>query len=182
MDEILIPEDVFNRAFGNRRKRRKTTDAEGERRKLAAFEGQRLKADALALLESRREVYVNRGRRALLTVMLTGDGTATADAVRDLVTLPPGIDAKLFGTVPHRLAYDRIIVNAGRVKTARAVAHGRYVELWRLADRAAAEAWLRNHPDLPDPADVDQGDAVQRVLFPTQETATPTGDTAGAAL
>ena len=53
------------------------------------------------------QAFVNRGRRALLTVMLTGDGTATADAVRDLVTLPPGIDAKLFGTVPHRLAYDR---------------------------------------------------------------------------
>ncbi len=145
-------------------------------------EGEAKKAAALALLESRREVFVNRGRRALLTAMLDGDGTATADAVRDLVTLPPGIDAKLFGSVPHRLAYDGIIRNAGRVKTARAVAHGRYVELWRLADRAAAEAWLRNHPDLPDPADVDQGDAVQTVLFPIQETATPTGDTAGAAL
>jgi hypothetical protein len=162
--------------------RRRAADAEGERRKVAATEGQRLKADALALLESRRQAFVNRGRRALLAAMLTGDGTATADAVRDLVTLSPGIDAKLFGTVPHRLAYDGIIRNAGRVKTARAVAHGRYVELWRLADRAAAEAWLRSHPDLPDPTEVDQGDAVQAVLFPIQETATPTGDTAGAAL
>ena len=145
-------------------------------------EGEGKKAAALALLESRRQAFVNRGRRALLTVMLIGDGTATADAVRDLETLPPGIDAKLFGSVPHRLACDGIIRNAGRVKTARAVAHGRYVELWRLVDRAAAEAWLNSHPDLPDPADVDQGDAVQRVLFPTQEIATPTGDTAGAAL
>jgi hypothetical protein len=145
-------------------------------------EGEAKKAAALALLESRREVFVNRGRRALLRAMLDGDGSATADDVRALVELPPGIDVKLFGTVPHRLAYGRIIANAGRVKTARAVAHGRYVELWRLADRAAAEAWLRSHPDLPDPADVDQGDAVQTVLFPIQETATPTGDAAGAAL
>ena len=142
----------------------------------------RKKADALALLESRREVFVNRGRRALLRAMLDGDGTATADDVRDLVELPPDIDPKLFGTVPRRLAYDRIIRNAGRVKTARAVAHGRWVELWQLADRAAAEAWLRYHPDLPDPADADQGDARARCSFPHPKTATPTGDTAGAAL
>ncbi len=147
-----------------------------------AADGERRKADALALLESRREVFVNRGRRALLTVMLDGDGTATADDVRNLVELPPGIDPKLFGTVSHRLAYDRIIRNAGRVRTVRAVAHGRWVELWELADRAAAETWLRNHPDLPDPADVDQGDKRQGVLFTIQEIATPTGDTAGAAL
>jgi len=145
-------------------------------------EGEAKKADAMALLELRREVFINRGRRALLRAMLDGDGTATADDVRDLVELPTGIDAKLFGAVPHRLAYDGIIRNAGRVKTARAVAHGRWVELWRLADRAAAEAWLRSHPDLPDAADVDQGDAVQRVLFSIHSIATPTGDTAGAAL
>ena len=113
--------------------------------------------------------------------MLNGNGTATTDDVRAVVELPPDIDPKLFGTVPHRLAYDRVIRNAGRVKTTRAIAHGRWVELWGLADRAAAEAWLRNHPDLPDP---DQGDAVQGVLFPlgpqnergaTAATASPGG-------
>jgi len=145
-------------------------------------EGEAKKAEALALLEARREAFVRRGRRALLRALLDGDGTATADDVRDLVELPPGIDAKLFGTVPHRLAYDGIIRNAGRVKTTRAVAHGRWVELWQLADAAAAEHWLWEHPDLPDRADVDQGDAVQHVLFSIHETATPTGDTAGAVL
>jgi hypothetical protein len=44
-----------------------------------------------------------------------------------------------------------------------------------------AVRWLVNHPDLPDPG-ADQGDGHQRVLLDLhQETATPTGDAAGAA-
>ena len=144
-------------------------------------DGERAKADALALLEARRECYVRRGRRALLTAMLDGDGTATADDVRAAVDLPPGIDAKLFGTVPHRLAYDRIIRNAGRVKTARAVAHARWLERWALADRAAALRWLADHPDLRDPGD--QAAGSQGFLFPTTNNEpTPTAGTAGAGL
>jgi hypothetical protein len=153
-------------------------------RNRGAGEGEVLKVDALALLEAQREVFVRRGRRALLRAMLDGDGTATTDDVRAVVELPPGIDPKLFGPVPHRLAYDRIIRNAGRVKTARAVAHGRYVELWELADRDKALAWLAAHPDVPDPAEfvecspngprtlADQGDGKQQsVLFATHPLA-----------
>jgi len=49
---------------------------------------------------------------------------------------------------------------------------------------AAAEQWLRDYPDLPDPTDDDRGAGKrQGVLFNlTQETATPTGAAAGAAL
>jgi hypothetical protein len=55
-------------------------------------EGERRKADALTLLQAQREVFVRRGRRALLEAMLDGDGTATADDVRDAVKLPDPAD------------------------------------------------------------------------------------------
>ena len=71
-------------------------------------EGELLKREALTLLEARREVYVLRGRRALLGALLCS-GTATADDVRDAVELPPGINPKLFGSVPGSLAKAGII-------------------------------------------------------------------------
>ena len=144
-------------------------------------EGERLKAAALALLEARRECYVRRGRRAILTAMLASDGTATADDVRAAVELPADMDPRCLGTVPGRLAYDKIIRPDGRTKTTRAAAHARWLERWALIDPAGAVRWLADHPDLPDPA-ADQGDRHQGVLFDiSQETATPTGDAAGAA-
>ncbi len=142
-------------------------------------DGEAAKAAALALLEARREVYIRRGRRALLQAMLDGDGTASTDDVRAVVELPPGIDPKLFGTVAYRLVYDRVIRNAGRTKTTRAVAHGRWLELWELADRAAALRWLVDHPDLPDPAD--QAAGSQGFLFPIQPTNEPGAAGAAAA-
>jgi hypothetical protein len=145
-------------------------------------EGERRKADAFALLEARRECYVRRGRRALLAVMLDGDGTATADDVRNAVELPGDLDPRCFGSVPGVLARAGLICRAEFAQSGRAERHASYIGVWELVNREAAERWLWNHPDLPDPADVDLGDAVQRVLFPIQEAATPTGDTAGAAL
>ncbi len=53
-------------------------------------EGERRKRDALAMLDARRQVYVNRGRRALLRRLLDA-GSATADDVRAAVELPAGI-------------------------------------------------------------------------------------------
>jgi len=38
-------------------------------------DGECRKADALYLLETRRQVYIRRGRRALLLAMLAGDGS-----------------------------------------------------------------------------------------------------------
>jgi len=113
--------------------------------------GERRKADALELLEARRELYVLRGRRALVGKMLAGDGTATADDVRAAVELPAELDPRCLGSVPGRLAYDGIIGPAGFVRSARPEGHARWIQVWQLADRAAAEAWLRDHPDRPDP-------------------------------
>ena len=142
-------------------------------------EGERLKQDALRLLESRREAYVRRGRRALLTAMLDGAGIATADDVYAAVELSPGTDPRCLGSVPGTLAYLKIIRAVGFVRSTRRERHASWLQVWELADRPGAEGWLATHPDLPDP---DEGDKQQGVLFSTQETATPTGAAAGAAL
>lgn len=144
-------------------------------------EGEALKADLLALLETRRQVYIRRGRRAMLSAMLAGDGRATADDVRAAVELPPGIDPRCLGTVPGVLAYAKIIRATGFVRSARPERHASWLQVWELIDRAAAERWLADHPDLPDPANADQGNSPRRqgILFDHQTT-TPTACTVGA--
>ena len=146
-------------------------------------EGDRRKVEALAMLAARREVYIRRGRRALLDAMLAGNGTATADDVQAAVELPSGIDPRCLGSVPGRLAYDGLIEAAGFTRSTRPETHSRWVQVWRLADRAAAEQWLQERPDVPDLGADDAGAAiVQRPLFATpQEAATPVLQGAGAA-
>lgn len=109
-------------------------------------EGERRKLDAHAMLEARREVFVNRGRRELLMAALL-NGTATADDVRDAVKLPDGVDPVCLGSVPGPLARANIISRAGYAPTQRAAGHGRPVTVWLLIDHTAAMNWLRNHPD-----------------------------------
>lgn len=121
-------------------------------------EGERRKAEAHALLEAWREVFVNRGRRALLLKLLS-NGTATADDVRSAVELPAGVGPKCFGSVPGQLARAGIIEHAGFVTTARPTAHARPVSVWQLRDRVAALAWLDAHPDRPDPLPEPEDDA-----------------------
>ncbi len=131
------------------------------------------------MLAHRRDFYVLRGRRALLVALL-GTGEATADDVRDGLDLPAGIDPVCLGAVPLALVRAGIIRRAGYAPTCRPMAHARPVSVWTLADREAAERWLRNHPDLPDLVDDGQGDGKrQGVLFDSQKTATPTGPAAG---
>ena len=115
-------------------------------------EGERRKQDAFALLAATREVVIRRAQRALLTVLLE-TGSGTADDVRALVELPPGVNAKCFGAAPGPLARAGIISQAGFVKTNRPEAHARPLTLWELVDRVTAMRWLDSHPDLPDPGD-----------------------------
>jgi hypothetical protein len=143
-------------------------------------EGERRKAAAQNLLADHRETVVRRAQRALLSVVLEA-GKATADDVRELVELPPGVNAKCFGAAPGPLARAKIIRADGFAKTCRPVGHARPVTIWALADREKAMRWLADHPDLPAPADDDRGNGkVQGVLFPIQETATPAAGTVGA--
>jgi hypothetical protein len=150
--------------------------------KCGAIEGERRKLDAFAMLTTNRETVIRRAQRALLTVLLE-TGSATIDDVRELVELPPGVGPKCFGAAPGVLARAKIIRADGFAKTCRPIGHARPVTVWALADRTAAERWLRDHPDLPD-ADEGEGvaDKQQTALFDPQETATPTAGTAGAAL
>jgi len=121
------------------------TGCDGER------EGERRKRDKLAMLEAQREVFVNRGRRALLGRLLAA-GTATADDVMAAVTLPAEIDPRCFGAVPGPLAKAGIICFVEFVKSNRPQRHGSYIQLWALVDRDEALLWLAGHPDMPDPA------------------------------
>jgi hypothetical protein len=150
--------------------RRLQDEGEGERRKLGA----------LALLRDGREALVRRAQRAVLGVLME-TGRASADDVRGLVELPPGVNAKVLGAAPGPLARAGIIRGAGYAKTCRPVAHARPVTIWMLADRAAAERWLRHHPDLPEPAKDERAADVQGFLFPEAKEPTPTGDAAGVA-
>jgi hypothetical protein len=129
-----------------------------------ATNGEERKANALALLADRREGVVRRAQRALLTVLLEA-GSATADDVRELVELPPGVGPKCFGAVPLPLARAGIIYREGYAPTSRPTAHARPLSVWRLADRNKALRWLADHSDLPDPADDDRAAGAQSFLF-----------------
>ena len=147
--------------------------------KCGAIEGERRKQDAFATLTTNRETVIRRAQRALLTTLLE-NGSATADDVRELVELPPGINAKCFGAAPGVLARAKIIRADGFAKTCRPVGHARPVTVWALADRSAAERWLRDHPNMPAPDKSEGAAASQRVLFTTSTTNEPTPTVAAA--
>jgi hypothetical protein len=123
-------------------------------------------------LEARREVYVRRGRRAMLEVLLR-KGTATADDIRAAVELPPEIDARCLGACPGALAYAKIIRAAGFVRSARPERHACWLQVWELVDRQAAVQWLADHLDLPDPIEGEGATVLQRVLFLTNTANEP---------
>ncbi len=110
------------------------------------FEGEHRKTDALGRFEDHRKQLLLVGRRALITHALQ-HGTATADDVRDVVPVPPGVNPKAYGAVPRALAKLGIIEACGFRRTARAAGHARPVMLWRIMDTSAAMRWLADHPD-----------------------------------
>ena len=120
-----------------------TSDDNGRR---GQNEGEARKRERLVLLRERRAIYVHRGQRALLARLLAAD-TATADDVYGSVELPPSIDPRCLGAVPGPLARAGIIRSLGYVKSAR---HASPIQVWTIADRADAVAWLAANPDYPD--------------------------------
>jgi hypothetical protein len=114
-----------------------------------SYEGESRKRAAHALLAARREIYVRRGKRALL-LRLLDTPEATIDDVRAVVELPPEINPKLFGPVVAHLADAGIIRGIGSTKSKRPEAHARKIDVWALTDRAAALSWLAANPDQPD--------------------------------
>jgi hypothetical protein len=142
-------------------------------------EGERRMADAFAVLAANREAVIRQAQHALLTTLIE-TGSATADDVKELVELPPGINAKCFGAAPGPLARAKSICADGYAKTCRPEAHARLVTVWRLANPEAAERWLREHPEPLTAAHADQGGDAQRCLFPL-DPANEAGATVAAA-
>jgi hypothetical protein len=126
-----------------------------EDRKAGKKEGEGRKDAAHSLLEAHRDVLIRRARRALL-LRLLDVGIATADDIAERIgPTDPSIDRRWLGTVPGPLAIARIIRRVGYTKSTRPVRHASVIAVWKLADRAAAIAWLARNPDLPDPEDND---------------------------
>lgn len=118
-----------------------------EEKKSGRTEGDRLKEKAFAVLAAHRDRLLYDGRRALLQHALA-TGRATADDVREVVELPPGVSPKAFGPLASPLATAGIVRSAGFEKSCRPLAHSRPVTVWELANQPAAEKWLRDHPPL----------------------------------
>jgi hypothetical protein len=122
-------------------------------------EGRRRLDAAHSLLTLHRESIVRDGQRALLLSALQ-TGSATADDVRQRVTIPDGIGPRCLGAVPSPLARLGMIRRRGYVDSVRPVAHARPVTVWELIDRGKAEAWLATHPPITLPESVSIDDAV----------------------
>ena len=113
--------------------------------------------------EARRDAALNRLRvhRAAIIRDLTRAAVRlvlerheiTADDVRAVVPIPPGIKPVVVGAVFRDLADAGILCRVGYRNSKRPVAHARPLTVWRLINVDAALAWLAAHPPTPaDPA------------------------------
>src|SRR5437016_4857898 len=107
-------------------------------------DGEGHRDDALNLLRVRRAELIRDCTSAALRVALDR-GEVTADDVRALVPIPPNISPKLVGVVFRDLADAGILRRSGFRNSNRPAAHARPLSVWRLADAAAASAWLTAH-------------------------------------
>jgi hypothetical protein len=131
-------------------------------------EGERRRDAALDLLRDRRAAWVRRAQRALLTAAVER-GTATADDVAAAVDLPQDLDGRLLGAAPGALVHAGLLDLRGYVRSCRPQRHASILTVWGLTDAAAAVAWLRDNPDLPDSDECEQR---QRTLTFYDETPT----------
>lgn len=113
-----------------------------------AGDGEVRRDAALNLLRQRRAALVRDLTRAAVRLALTGDDI-TADDVRAVVPIPEGIKPVVVGAAMRDLADTGIIRRVGYRNSQRPEAHARPLSVWRLADAAAAHAWLAAHPPLP---------------------------------
>lgn len=123
--------------------------------------GEEKKQERLTLLRERRAIHVRRGQRALLARLLSAE-TATADDVYESVELPPNIDPRCLGAVPGSLSRAGIIRSLGYAKSERPERHASPIQVWELADRAAALSWLAEHLDADQVDDLPLWQAAKR--------------------
>jgi molybdopterin biosynthesis enzyme len=110
-------------------------------------EGESLRDAALALLRVHRAALVRDLTRAAVRLALER-GTITADDVRSVVPIPPGIRPVVVGVALRDAADAGILRRIGYRPSTRPVAHARPLTVWRLTDPAAAVAWLDAHPPI----------------------------------
>lgn len=134
------------------------TPSEGTR------EGEQLKEAAFRLFERHRRALLRFARRTFIAT-LASRGEATADDVAAAVTIPAGIDPRLLGCVPSNFARRGIVERTGFRKSRRRNRHASILSVWRLANRAAAELWLRLNPPIE-----------LEALLPAPPSATPAND------
>lgn len=112
--------------------------------------GEALRDQALYRLSTTRPATIRRLQRAAVRLALE-TGTVTADDLREAVPIPAGINPKVNGAAVHGLAVLGILTGGEYVKSRRAVAHRRPIQVWRLANAATAARWLAANPEYPDP-------------------------------
>jgi hypothetical protein len=134
------------------------TPSEGTR------DGEQLKEAAFRLFERHRRALLRFARRTFIATLATR-GEATADDVAAAVTIPAGIDPRLLGCVPSDFARQGIVERIGFQKSRRRSRHASHLSVWRLANRAAAELWLRLNPPIE-----------LEATLPAPPSATPTND------
>lgn len=101
----------------------------------------------LEALEARRRRLVLEARRALLLAALRNEASeASADDVRAVVDIPPGMNPNALGAMPGPLARAGLIALARVEASTRPERRGSFVRVWRLRDRNAALRWLFAHP------------------------------------
>jgi hypothetical protein len=111
-------------------------------------EGEARRDAALNLLRVHRAALVRDLARAAVRLALASDDI-TADDVRAAVPIPPGIRPVVVGAAMRDLADAGILRRVGYRPSVRPAAHARPLSVWRLADAAAALAWLAAHPPIP---------------------------------
>ena len=150
------PDEIGSRSDGRR---------EGRRRRDVAH---------LALL-ARRGGYVRLAQAALLDA-IAEHGHATADDIRQRLTLPPDINPTLIGPAVRQLRLAGVIRRVGRdIETSRPVAHARPLPLWEATTLDADRQWRADHPTpLPLPTPVD---AVETSEAAPVADAMPVGET-----
>lgn len=113
----------------------------------------RARRDAAHLtLLARRGRYVRLAQAALLAA-IAENGQATADDIRQRLTLPADINPTLIGPAVRQLRLAGAIRRVGRdTESCRPVAHARPLPIWTTTSGDAGPQWLSDHPapiDLP---------------------------------
>ena len=119
-----------------------------------AAESERRRDAALNLLRAHRAAIIRDLTRTAVRLALERC-EITADDLRVVIPIPPGIKPVVVGVVFRDLADAGIIRRVGFRNSKRPAAHARPLAVWQLTDADAAHAWLAAHPPQPaDPAPV----------------------------